>query len=148
MFNTKLLKNAFIKRSQVCYMNQPLLIQPVTLNYNIILVYMLSCIVLQIITGIFLVCSIVLMHTSFSQCRTFMRDVLMDGLSDIPCKRSIFLLHRGIRAYIQGNNVRVLLLSDNIYGVRCYNFITYDFNIFLGYVLHGVKCLIGLQRYY
>jgi len=40
---------------------------PASLNYNITLEYMLSCISIQILTGIFLVCFIVQMHIGISE---------------------------------------------------------------------------------
>lgn len=57
---------AYIKRSLVLYTIQLLLIQPASLNYNTTSVFMLGCFSVQIVTGIFLVCFIVLMHISFS----------------------------------------------------------------------------------
>lgn len=44
---------------------------PTNLNYNITMAFMLSYLSFQIISGIFLVCLIVLMLVSFPQCRTY-----------------------------------------------------------------------------
>lgn len=51
----KKLVNAYIKRNLDLFMTQQLLIQPASLNYNIILVFMPCCFRIQIVTGIFLV---------------------------------------------------------------------------------------------
>jgi hypothetical protein len=49
-------------------MIQLLPIPPITLNYNITLVYLLARFGIQIVTGIFLVMFIALMHFSFLKC--------------------------------------------------------------------------------
>jgi hypothetical protein len=109
------------------------------MNYNTTLAFMLSCVGFQIVTGIFLVCSTVLMHISFSERGAFMRDVLMDGLLDISCKWRFILLYRGIRPFVTRIILRVLFLSDDSFGALVYYLITDDINFFLGYVLLGDK---------
>lgn len=121
---------------------------PASLNYNITLEYMLSCISIQILTGIFLVCFIVQMHIGISERWTLMRDVLMVGLYDISCKWSLLFFHSCLCTFIPRLILRVLFLSDVFFGARCNYFIINDHNLFLGYVLHGVKWVIGLPRDY
>ena len=121
-------------------------IQPISLNYNIISVFMLISFSFQIVTGIFLVCFIAPMRFSFFKCGTLMRDVLMDGLFAISRKRSLVLFHRSICPFISRTFLWFLFLSADYYGVRCSNIIINDNNFFLGYVLHGVKCHIGQLR--
>jgi hypothetical protein len=128
-------------------MKQLLHIRPINLNYNIILVFMLSYIIVQIISGIFLVmfyCSNASM--AFISVEHIMRDVRMVGLSDTSCKWSFILLHRSLRAPISRIFLWLVFLSEDYSGVRCNHIITNDHYVFLGYVLLGVKCLIGQLR--
>jgi quinol-cytochrome oxidoreductase complex cytochrome b subunit len=61
-------------------MIQLLHIQPITLNYNITLVFMLNRIGFQIVTGIFLVMFYSTNASlAFLSVEHLMRDVLMDG---------------------------------------------------------------------
>ena len=120
------------------------LIQPSNLNYNYNLGFTLDDTCFQIVSGIFLVMSYCSNASlAFLSVEHIMRDVLMVGLFDISYKWCIFLFYRCLFAYVSRFNIWFLFLSVGCFGVRCYNFIPNDFNIFLGYVLLGVKCLLG-----
>jgi hypothetical protein len=72
-----------------------------------------------------------------------MRDVPMGGLFDTSCKWCIILLHCGVRPFGTRFILWIFLLSDDFYGFGCNHSFTHDMTSFLGYVLLGVKCLLG-----
>jgi hypothetical protein len=72
----------------------------------------------------------------------------MVGFYVISCKWRFFLFYCSICSLVPWSLLWILFLSADCYGVGRYNFIINDYYSFLGYVLHGVKCLIGLLRNY
>lgn len=90
------------------------------MNYNTTSESMLSCVVFQIVTGIFLVCSTALMHISFFKRRALMRDVLMGGLLDTSCKWCFILLYCCVCSSSTRIVLRILFLSVGFSGVRGY----------------------------
>lgn len=89
------------------------------MNYNTILESTLSCVGLQIVTGIFLVCFTALMHVSLFKCRALMRDVHMDGLYDISCKWCFILFYCCVCSPSSRVILWLLFLSDDFCGVWC-----------------------------
>lgn len=104
---------------------------------------MRCCVGITNISGIFLVCLIVLVQRSIFKCWTYYARCSYGWFVRYSMPMVLLFFSCCLSSFISCCLLWILFLSDDYCGVRRYNFIFDDFNFFLGYVLLGDKCHMG-----